>query len=211
MQDWYNQLRMAGHCLKDVLSVEWVKYVGNRFPLFAALHVAVEPFGESRVKDNEVAIIRPSTSHVLVWSRGATAAADRFLLIQEFRTTAMNSRGFVYEVPGGSSFKPNADPAEVARAELWQETGLELDASRFLAVGTAQVAPTMIANRAFLMRVELTAAEMDSLAARDGEAHGVAAETERTYIRVFRRGEIMDPSRDEFGWETRGMVATGAV
>lgn len=211
VQDWYATLRSAGHTLKDVLGVKWVQYVGRGFPLFVALHVAVAPAGEARVKSNEVAIIRPSTAHVLVWARGPTPAADRFLIVQEYRTTAMNAKGFVYELPGGSSFKPDADPAAVARAELRQEAGLELDAARFQPVGIAQAAPTMIANRAYLMRVELTPAEMDDLAARDGEVHGVAAETERTYSRVFRRDEIMDPGRDEFGWETRGMIATGAV
>lgn len=209
---WYTSQRRAGHRLREVRAVEWVKRVGRHgFPLFVAMHVAVSPEGEGRVKDNETVITRPSTSHVLVWSRGASPEGDRFLLIQEYRTTAMNAKGFVYELPGGSSFKPGADPAKVARHELRQETGLELDAARFVPVGIAQAAPTMVANRAFLMRVELSTTEMDALAGRDGEVHGLATETERTYIRVFTRAQVMDPGNDWFGWETRGMIATGAV
>lgn len=207
VQEWYNCLREAGHTLKEIKAVEWVKRVGESFPLFVALHAAVAPYGENRVKDNEVAVIRPSTAHVLVWCSAGHPRCDRFLLIKEFRTTAMNSKGFVFELPGGSSFDPEADPLETAKDTLLRETGMSFDASRFKEFGIAQCAPTIVANRAFLVSVRLNREEMDALAKKEGEMHGDEAKTERTYICVKTRAEIMNPANDEFGWDVRGMIA----
>ena len=204
VQEWYHTIRESGHILEEIKDVEWVKRIG-KFPLFVAMHVAVRPSQENRVKDNETVIIRPSTSHVLVWSE----SPHRVLLIKEYRTTVMNTKGFVYELPGGSSFKPDADPFEMAREELKEETGLDIAAERAQIIGIAQSAPTMIANRSFLVGIKLTKNEMDLVAQKNGEVHGNEKEGEKTYVRVTPLDEIMDADNDHFGWDLRGMIITG--
>jgi hypothetical protein len=59
-------------------------------------------------------------------------------------------------------------------------------------VGQQQVATTMIANKALLLAVQLAPAEMDGIAARQGERHGNSAETEHTSLHIFTRQQIIE-------------------
>src|SRR5262249_53246173 len=96
-QEWYAVQTAAGHTLADVPSIEWVFRVGAdcTMPLFIALHVAMQVHGEERIKANEVAIIRPSIVTVCAYCLGDIRAHDRFILVKEYRASAMNSQGFV--------------------------------------------------------------------------------------------------------------------
>jgi hypothetical protein len=206
--EWYAALVGANHQLVDVQSVEWVFRVGpTRYPLFVALHVSVRVSGENRVKSNEVVIIRPSISSVCAFSRGATPAEDRFVLVEEYRTPVLNSRGVVLELPGGSSFNASNDAIAVGLAELKEETGLVVPRERVSLLGAHQIAATMVANRAHVLAVELTNEEMDSIAAQSGVPRGNsnAAEQELTYLIVATRSELL--GGDFIDWATRGMIA----
>ena len=44
------------------------------------------------------------------------------IVIKEYRSPCRNQSGFVYELPGGSSFKPNTDVYQTAADELFEET-----------------------------------------------------------------------------------------
>jgi nucleoside 2-deoxyribosyltransferase/8-oxo-dGTP pyrophosphatase MutT (NUDIX family) len=195
-QQWYASQTSAGHTLEDIQNVEWVFRVGQNksFPLLVALHVAVKVNGENRIKDNEAVIIRPSIVTVGVYCLGQTREQDRFLLVKEYRTSVMNSQGFVFELPGGSSFKPDVDPHDLAMEELEQETGLTLAPERFRVVGQRQLAATQVANQALLMAVELTPDEMDEIAAQPNEMYGNHSETEQTYLCVYTRQQLMEES-----------------
>ena len=156
-----------------------------------ALHVAIKVHGENRVKDNEVVFIRPSTANVCAYCPATKRMDDRFVLIKEYRTSAMNESGFVFELPGGSSFKADIDPLTVAMKELAEETGIELTRDRFQVIGKRQNAATIVANQTMLFSVWLTPQEMDSIAARQGEVHGLSVEAERTYLHVFTRRQLL--------------------
>lgn len=199
-QQWYASQTAAGHALEDVLKMEWVLRVGpdKAFPLWIALHVAIRVSGENRVKSNESVIIRPSIVTVCAYCLGKTRDQDRFIMVKEYRTSVMNEQGFVFELPGGSSFKPDVDPLSLAVAELEQETGLRLSPDRFRIVGQRQLAATLVANKALLMAVELGLAEMDAIAAQPGRMYGDRSETEQTYLYVLTRQEIMEGSSVDY-------------
>jgi hypothetical protein len=206
-QHWYTAQTSAGHTLTDVPSIEWVFRVGadHAFPLFMALHVAIQVHGEERIKANEAVIIRPSIVTICAYCPGDTRARDRFLLVKEYRTSAMNTQGFVFELPGGSSWQPEVDPIDVAVDELKQETGMRLGRDRFRQVGQRQVAATMIANEALLLAVQLAPAEMDAIATRQGEQHGNSAETEQTALYVFTRQQLIEGELVDYA--TLGQIA----
>ena len=193
-QQWYAAQTSAGHVLEDVQNIEWVFRVGSdrAFPLFLAMHVTVKVSGEDRVKSNEVVIIRPSLVTVCAYCPGDTRERDRFILVKEYRTSAMNEQGFVFELPGGCSFQPDVDQIDVAIDELEQETGRRLARERFRLIGRHQLAATMIANEALLLAARLEPSEMDAIAARQGEMHGNSSETEKTYLYVFTRQQLME-------------------
>jgi len=206
-QEWYAAQTAAGHTLVDVPNIEWVFRVGadRTFPLFIALHVAIRVYGEGRVKANEAVIIRPSIVTVCAYCPGETKAQDRFILVKEYRSSVMNAQGFVFELPGGSSARPDVDPLTVARDELAQETGLQLALERFRLLRQQQIAATMVANHAFLFVVRLEPAEMDMLAARQGDIYGNRAETEHTSLYVFTRQQLMEDQWVDYA--TLGQIA----
>jgi nucleoside 2-deoxyribosyltransferase len=193
-QHWYATQTSAGHALVDVPNIEWVFRVGadRAFPLFIALHVAIKVRGEERVKSNEAVIIRPSIMTVCAYCPGATRADDRFILVKEYRTSVMNPQGFVFEFPGGSSWQPGDDPIAEAMDEFAQETGIRLARERLRILEQRQIAATMIANEAILLAARLEPAEMDAVAAQQGEMHGISAEAEYTSLYVFTRQQLME-------------------
>lgn len=54
---------------------------------------------------------------------GAQMLDTEIIVIKEFRSPCRNGDGFVYELPGGSSFKPTSDVLQTAADELFEETG----------------------------------------------------------------------------------------
>jgi nucleoside 2-deoxyribosyltransferase/8-oxo-dGTP pyrophosphatase MutT (NUDIX family) len=193
-QQWYSAQTSAGHTLVDVPNIEWVFRVGadRAFPLFIALHVAIKVRGEERVKSNEAVIIRPSIMTVCAYCPGDTRAYDRFILVKEYRTSVMNAQGFVFELPGGSSWQPGDDPIAVAMDEFAQETGIRLARERFQIIERRQIAATMIANEALLLAVRLDPAEMEIIVAQQGAIHGNSVETERTTVHVLTRQQMIE-------------------
>jgi hypothetical protein len=193
-QAWYAAQTAAGHALVDVPNIEWVFRVGAdcAFPLFIALHVAIRVHGEGRVKTNEAVILRPDIVTVCAYCPGDTTAEDRFLLVKEYRTPVMNTQGFVFEFPGGSSWQLGVDPIAVAMEEFAQETGMRLARERFQFLERRQIAATMLANEALLLAVRLEPAEMEALIARQGTIYGNTGETERTTLHVLTRQQLME-------------------
>lgn len=193
-QQWYSSQTAAGHSLVDVPNIEWVSRVGadKTFPLWLAIHVAIKVKGEDRIKSNESVIIRPSIVTVCVYCPGETRRHDRFVLVKEYRTSVMNAQGFVFELPGGSSFKPSIEPSTLAMEELEEETGMRFSQDRFRIVSQRQIAATLVANEALLMAIELEPSEMDAIAAQAGQTYGNFSETEQTYLHIFTREQIME-------------------
>ena len=104
----------------------------------------------------------------------------------------MNQQGFVFELPGGSSFNADVDPIDIAVGELKEETGLGIGRERFRIIGKRQVAATIIANEAVLLAARLESEEMDEIAKKQRKKHGNIAKTEKTYPYIFTRQQIVD-------------------
>jgi ADP-ribose pyrophosphatase YjhB (NUDIX family) len=190
-QSWYEGQRAAGNVLLGARVV-------FRFGVCWGLHVRMHVTAEDRTKENEVVIGRPDISAVVLYRRGATLDATEVVLVREFRSPCAD--GFVHELPGGSGA---GGAAEVALAEVAEETGLALEPGRLRAHGSRQVNATLSAHRAHLFSAEITAAEAARL--RGSGPHGVSAAGERTYVEVTAFGRIRRERRVDAA--NLGMIA----
>lgn len=215
-QGWYKNLKKAGNRL-DNARLLWEFRAGpdRAFVFSYALHVSVWVDAEKRHKTNEFIIGRPDISSVVAYRRppghvrGMAPSPDtEVVLIREFRSPGRTSDGYVHELPGGSSWKLTKNPAVVMSHELKEETGLEIDdPSRFQFLGSRQVAATLSVHQAHVFAIELTEWEMKYLKHQADESlvHGVIEDTERTYVKNYRLGGLMnDPDVD---WSMLGMVS----
>lgn len=203
-QRWYTSQTIAGNTL-DWAKVEWTYRVGSdrSFVFFWALQVKMYVASEARHK-SEVVISRPDISSVVGYYPGRTISETKIVLVREFRPTASNPTGSVWEVPGGSSFEPNIAPEALAAEEWCEETGMLLEASRFVRHEFRQLAATMSAHQACVFSVELTAEEIESFERDNGDRHGNVHEGEATYAEVLTLGEIR--AGNFVDWATLGMI-----
>jgi 8-oxo-dGTP pyrophosphatase MutT (NUDIX family) len=202
---WYTAQRTAGNTLLGA-RVVWTFHVGpqRRSLFYWALHVRMQIAAEDRVKDNEVVLSRPDISVVALYRRGRSLAETMVVLVREFRSAGATPDGFVHELPGGSGGTSAAMPA-LAADEVAEETGLVIDVSRFRAHGSRQLAATLSAHHAHLFSAEITEEELEQLRAEQDRPHGVADDTERTWLEIATYGEIC--AADLVDWSTLGMLA----
>lgn len=204
-QNWYKSLRRAGNILNHA-QVEWTYRVGpDRNIVFLwALHVEIYVAGEDRNKINEVVISRADISSVVLYHKKDILEDSEVALVREFRSTVNNWTGYVWENPGGSSFKEGVSPEQLASDEVFEETGLQLTPERFQFHQARQLNATLSAHRAYVFSVELTEEEMAVLKDTRGTTHGVSSDSERTFVEVLSLKEILDmPFVD---WSAIGMI-----
>jgi 8-oxo-dGTP pyrophosphatase MutT (NUDIX family) len=202
-QQWYAAQREAGNELVAARP-EWMFTVGQGFVFCWALQVSIWIAAEQRVKGNEVVIGRPDVSAVLMYRRNCPIGDTVIVLVREFRSPGRTKDGYIHELPGGSSFKPVADPMQLAADECREETGLEIEPARLRAHGVRQVAGTTTSHAAALFSVELTESEVAWLRAQRGLARGLLEDTERTHVEVTTLAAIRSaPPTD---WGMLGMI-----
>ena len=210
-QEWYLHHRGVGNRL-DGATVKWACRVGkNKEKIFAfVLHVNVWINAEDRNKINEIVIFRPSISTIVAYCEPAMAWVGEILertevvIVKEFRSPVNNTDSMVYELPGGSSFKPHEKPEVVAAAEMSEETGLTLRPDRFRPIGVRQLVAAFSTHRAHCYAVELTPQEMLALKWEAGKAHGNHEDSEYTFVEVMTVADMLkNPNID---WSTIGMV-----
>ena len=222
-QSWYRAQVAAGNRLDGARPL-WTCRVGpTKSFLFAyALHVDVHVASEGRNKVNEFILSRPDVSTIVAYHTGAdwfewSERTFRELLdmevviVREFRSPASVGDCMVREVPGGSSWKPGEDPFDVAAHELSEETGLTIEPRRLRLIGTRQIGATLSAHRAHVFSVSLRDDELRALKAiaASGQAHGVEADSERTYVEVRKVSELLlQPLTD---WANLGMIFRAVV
>jgi 8-oxo-dGTP pyrophosphatase MutT (NUDIX family) len=204
-QTWYAAQRAAGNVLHGA-RVEWVYRAGpRREVLFWALHVDVSVAAEGRRKANEVVIGRPDVAAAVLYRPAKDWPDAEVVLVREYRSPAVTPDGYIWELPGGS-VSPTRDPADAAADEVAEETGLRLPRAAFRGHGARQAAGTVTAHRVHVFSAELTADQVAGLRAREaaGTALGLAAETERTYVRVRTVRQVLDDTPAD--WTTRGII-----
>jgi 8-oxo-dGTP pyrophosphatase MutT (NUDIX family) len=204
-QSWYTAQKQAGNRL-DGAKVEWTFRVGpnKKFVFFWVLHVDVYIASEDRHKTNEVVISRPDISTVLIYHPGETLYETRVILVREFRSPASNTTGFVWEIAGGSSFKPVVDPYTLAAHEVDEEVGLTINPANVKKHEARQMVATLSAHKAHLFSVEISDEQLNWLQSQIGIAKGVVEDTERTYTEIQTIGEILD--QDKVDWSMLGMI-----
>jgi 8-oxo-dGTP pyrophosphatase MutT (NUDIX family) len=147
---------------------------------------------------------RPDVGAVLMYRRNGSLDDTVVVLVREFRSPARTADGYIRELPGGSSCRPDSDPAQLAAEECRQETGLDIEPTRLCCHGDRQVAGTTTSHAAELFSVELTESEVAWLRAQHRVAHGVVEDTERTYVEVTTLAAIRRvPLTD---WGMLGMI-----
>jgi 8-oxo-dGTP pyrophosphatase MutT (NUDIX family) len=196
-QSWYQAQLKVGNRLEGgrVVSSFHAPKSGALFCYM--VHVRVWIAKERRSKVNEFIFVRPDISAVLLY-RGT-----KVVLVREFRSPARNPECFVYELPSGSSPDKKANPLEVAAEEVHEETGLVMDPARFTKRESRQLCATLTTHTSTLFVAELTSEELAILEA-DKSAHGVLAESERTYIEVRDVADIA--AENLVDWSTLGMI-----
>jgi len=204
-QAWHDELEHAGNRL-DEATLLWSFRVGpKRSFLFSyALHVKVWLWAEQRHKSNEYVFSRTDISAIVPYYYGLNG--PEIILVKEYRAPGRTRDGFVHELPGGSSFKTDRVPTQVAAEEMKEETGIEIEASRFRLVNTRQIGATVSSHRSYVFAVELTEDEINRAKAMDraGTRHGVIEDTEITYVEVRTLDEILTERLVD--WSNVGMI-----
>lgn len=212
-QSWLKSQEEAGNRL-DGCRVVWTFWVGEKRDfLFAwALHVDMWIGSEGRSKTNEFVLFRTDIAAVVLYAIPSAASHsdpmdmdNEVVLVREYRSPVRNDRGFVFEIPGGSS-KEDERARELAAHEVEEETGLKLDPGRLEVVGTRQVAATLSAHVGTVFIARLNTSEMDQLR-KQAEPRGVEADSERTYVEVWTVRDIL--KEGVVDWATIGMIFAG--
>lgn len=201
-QGWNLAQQRAGNRL-DGCRVIWTFWVGEkRDILFSwALHVDMWVEDEQRSKQNEFVLFRRDVAAVVLYSNHP--GDPRVVFVREFRSPARNETGYVTEIPGGG-IEDGAQAAETALKEVEEETGIQIDPSRFIEVGPRQLAATLSAHTGAVYAVNLSSEEMDAIEERHGQVGGADDGEERTYLEVHPLQDILQ--RRDVDWATLGMI-----
>ncbi len=204
-QQWYRSHQAVGNRL-DGAKVHWTFRVDPKKTIIFMwiLHVDIFIAAENRHKVNEFVIARPDISTVVMYRKRPDLMRSEIVLVREFRSPASNESGFVWEVPGGSTFKGPTDPKVLAADECEEEAGIRVSPERIMQHEARQMVATLSTHRGHLFSVEITDDELASLRAQRGVAHGVEADSERTYVEVLTLGEILE--RRTVDWSIIGMI-----
>lgn len=206
-QNWHQAQKNAGHILAGA-RVEWISRVNkkpDRVYIFA-IHPNIRIAGESRNKYNEPVILRLDIATIMLYKPAPDPLNTKIILVREFRSSASNTAGFIWELPGGSS--PHLfDMPALAIEETHEETGIRLDPSRLKSHGSRQLAGTVLTHKAHLFSAELTNEELAWLESQKGIAHGTDLDNptgERAYTEIKTLGEIL--YNDFVDWSNVGMI-----
>lgn len=209
-QTWIKAQQAAGNRL-DGAKVLWTFRLGpKKDSIFAyAVHVNVYVSKEGRNKINEIIISRPDVATVVIYCRPNDSDMDKILdtkiaIIREFRSPASIDDCFVREIPGGSSWKRKEDFSTMALQELQEETGFTLEASRLKPLGVRQMADTFSTHQAHVFSCEVTPDEMSYFQKQAGVVHGVAEDSEQTYVEVYTVRELLE--KPLVDWANLGMI-----
>ena len=201
--NWYkaqldvgNELRYAK--LNYVFAMPKAKKV-----FFWVLGVHVWIKDEDRIKENEFLVSRTDTCDVLLYYKKPKLEDTIIILTREFRSPVNNSEGYIYELPGGSSIKPE-DNIDVIHDEVKEELGIELTKDRFNLEESRQVMGTLSTHKSHLYSVELNDKDLNIIKEASKTTHGVIEDTELTYIEIKTLKEIM--SNNLLDWANIGKI-----
>lgn len=200
-QSWYKDLVKSGNRLEKA-NVLYHFTTPSGFVFSYMMHVSIWVELENRFKSNEIIVSRRNVSNVIAYTD------DKIVLIKEFRSPVSNAEGFIYELPGGSSFDDAIDPLENARTEFFEEAGFYIeDKTRFSHVADRQLAATVVTHKANLYAIKLTNEEIEKIEelGREKEKNtlNIRDNDEHTYTVVINREDLFKLPVD---FSTIGMI-----
>lgn len=202
-QDWYNNLKAAGNVLEEA-KVEDVFLLPNgkvfSYRLWANVYISTE----KRHKNNEFIFSRPDIAACVMYYTRPDIMQTEIVLIKEFRTPVNNTQGYVYELPGGSSVKPEINIQETVIGEIEEETGFKPDITKLVLEGSRQIYATLLTHKCHLFSYELSAYELNDIKMNMSKTFGNAEDTELTYIDVQKVGRILDENLVD--WNNLGTI-----
>ena len=202
-QDWYRTRKSVGHRL-DGAELLWHFPADPGRPLFCwVLRVKVFIPEEDRHKSGEFMISRLDTSSVVAFQKVAEKLETKIVLVKEFRSSASQGDGYVWELPGGSTSRTGVLPLETAFCELEEETGVSIPVDRFEFFATRQSFATLLSHKAHLFQVRLDEEEMAAFESQVGKVHG-ESDSERCIVQVLTLKEIL--SHPSIDWAQMGMI-----
>lgn len=207
-QSWYQAQKNTGNRL-DGAKIEWISRVRNKPEAIFAFAMRPNIFiaSENRNKINDPVVFRLDISSALLYKKEDEITNSKIVLIKEFRTAASTQDGFIWELPGGSS-PFITDPLEVAREEVYEEVGLQINKDRLNYGGSRQLAGTLSAHQSHFYYSELYEHELEWLKHQKGIPHGTDYPDnptgERAYTEVLTLKEIVD--RNLLDWSNLGMI-----
>jgi ADP-ribose pyrophosphatase YjhB (NUDIX family) len=199
---WLAEQKNVGNRLADAKVNTSFCIKGNVFSY--QLWVKVWIKAENRFKENEFIISRTDISTV------ATLYKDKddikVILVKEFRSPVRNDEGYVYELPGGSSFKPTEDILKVAADEVSEETNLKVEPSQIKHIISRQLAATWSTHKSHLFVCWLTKEQFNQAlkSSKSKEVFGNEEDTERTYIEIYSLNDLF--KKNLVDWSTLGML-----
>lgn len=162
---------------------------GDIFYFSAKVNVYVKK--EDRYKSNESIFSRIDVSSVVpyyVEPDGETY----IILAKEFRSPVINKTGFAWDLPSGSSFNKKLDNKEIAKAELHEELGLDVENDRLIFVSENQINASFTTHKNFIYKVKLTKKEFDNFNKNEGKISSLdgGKSGEINYIKIIKLNEI---------------------
>lgn len=203
-ENWYKSLKANGNWLSDAKVLNIYRIPSNNKPFAFSLWVSVYIKSENRYKNNEFIFSRPDISSCVLYYWRPNPMDCEIVLVSEFRSPVNNSEGKVYEIPGGSSIKPDVDPREIMIDELHEETGFQLDINRLEFESARQLCATLLTHKSHLYSYKLNVYELDTLKSNQNKIFGNEADSERTEIHVMTVGEAIDKSYID--WSNIGQI-----
>lgn len=188
-QSWYKTLISTGNRLESAKLLHHFAVNDFVFSYVLAVNIWIE--AEKRFKSNEFIFTRKDTSTIVPFYRNGNDI--EILLVKEFRSPVNNNESYVYELPGGSSFKPNVDPRINAQHELHEETGLFIEnIHRFNFIGDRQLLATLSTHKTYVYSIELNENEYLELkqSILSNKTFGVESDSEKTYIQFVSLKEL---------------------
>ena len=199
-QNWYQKQKEAGNTLLSLKCLySFVMPKAKKLFLWIC-HVKMYVASEQRIKENEFVISRTNVVSIIMHYK------DNIVLIKEYRSPCCNGECYVYELPGGSSVEDDAesDNIYVAKQEVFEETGINIDYERFKLINTRQCLATLSAHNLTAFEVELTKEEFNIIKNNENSIHGLLDDSELTYLTIKPLTEILDNSLVD--WTNLGII-----
>lgn len=206
-QTWYKQLKDNGNWISDARVLNTYRIPSNNKIFAFSLWVNIFIRNENRYKNNEFIFSRPDISSCVMYYPNENLMDTEIVLVSEFRSPVNNSKGLVYEIPGGSSVKPGEDPMDVVIEELKEETGIGgMNLAKLQYVGARQLAATILTHKCHLYAYSLSDAEYINVKDNVGKIFGNEADSERTELHIFTLQEVID--NNYIDWSNIGQIMT---